>query len=129
MKRLGAFSEFVVKGSLPSIVTAIGDPLESRLRRLIVQYLLLAGTLLSTMERLPDVLDGEETPLTAGLRTDGVWYWRTDLAHYVAKYDVELESEFLDHAQSNAWTPPSLSEAERGLLARDLLAAWGVTSE
>lgn len=33
--------------------------------------------------------------------TDGVWQWPEGLAHYLAKHDVELPQEFIDHVWKN----------------------------
>lgn len=96
---------------------AVLDQLPDRERRRLAIYLLEAPQIRFTMERIPDVLDGEDVPLTGGLRSDGVWFWRSDLAHYVLKYGVAVPEEFLAHAAENRWTPPSFTEDELSEIA------------
>jgi hypothetical protein len=89
---------------LPSLAEAARSADPVRQRRT-AAYLLTATHVAATMERRPDVLDGEDVYLGAGLQSDGDWYWRSDLAHYVMKYNVELEPEFYAHAASFLWSP------------------------
>ncbi|WP_199921216.1 hypothetical protein [Streptomyces globisporus] len=46
------------------------------------------------------------------LLTDGEWFWRTDLAHYVERYHVPLDDRFVDHVRLRGGTPPQLSATE-----------------
>lgn len=121
MNYLGACAELESDNPLlPSIRDLIDPGMPDRDRRLVSFYLLQGGVLRYVMERVPDVLDGEEVHLTAGLRTDGDWYWRADLAHYVAKYGLALPPAFVAQAAANGWVPPILTEEERGALAAAL---------
>jgi hypothetical protein len=36
--------------------------------------------------------------------TDGVWLWPGVLAYYVARYHVQVDPQFIDHARANNWT-------------------------
>lgn len=121
MRRLGDFREFSTEiGTAPSIIESFDENMPARLRRLVAFYLLQGGALRYTMERLPDVVDGEDVYLSGGLQTDGEWFWRTDLAHYVMKYGLALPGEFIDHASANSWNPPELTDEDRGGLAAEL---------
>lgn len=121
MRLLGNFAEFTPNATgAVSLRSVLDTQMPDRLRRLVAFYLLQAGVLRYTMERLPDVLDGEEVFLSGGLKTDGSWYWRADLSHYVMKYGIPLPEEFLQNAERNHWSPPVLTEEERGRLARQL---------
>lgn len=121
MKRVGEFCEFWGGKSCVAIRDALGrlDDVERRLAGL---YLAQGHAVRYTMERRRDVLDDEEVFLSSGLRTDGSWYWRADLAHYVLKYGVQLPQEFLFHASSNNWQPPTLPESELRSIATTIRA-------
>ena len=58
-----------------------------------------------------DVIDGEPTLLSPSDLTDGRFVWRRDLAHYVRKYDVGLNEDFLAHVRTGA-APPTELDAE-----------------
>lgn len=120
MKPLGLFKELPGSPAGSPLMRPAAGALNERQRGLIGTYLLEGGQVRFTMERMPDVLDGDEVFLTAGLRTDGVWFWRSDLAHYVLKYGPALPDDFLDHAAANGWTPPALAEEELARIARQL---------
>ncbi|MFJ3791485.1 hypothetical protein [Kitasatospora sp. NPDC090091] len=77
----------------------------------LVRYL-RAGTALVLMPAaVPDVLS-ETGAFIGGLHllTDGHWLWYSDLAHYVGRYHVELDPAFVEHARSNNWTVPQVSD-------------------
>ena len=44
--------------------------------------------------------------------TDGVWCWPEGLAHYVEQHRIKLPDEFVAHAESNNWSPPSQEKSE-----------------
>ncbi len=69
-----------------------------------------------------DVLDDEPVYLTASPATDGDWFWRRDLAHYVAKYNIALPDEFLEHARAHQWAPGEPSEARLAIAAEAFAA-------
>lgn len=120
MKPLGLFKELQGSPAGSPSMAAVAGALTEQQRRLTGIYLLQGGQVRFTMERIPDVLDGEEVFLTAGLRTDGLWFWRSDLAHYVLKYGPALPGEFLDHLVANGWTPPAIAEEDLATIARQL---------
>ncbi|MET9516027.1 hypothetical protein [Streptomyces sp. NPDC002994] len=77
------------------------------------QYLRAGTVLAATGARLYDVLSpGRE--LIGGLRllTDGQWFWYSDLAHYVERYHVAVNEQFLQHARRRNWNPPRLSHTD-----------------
>jgi hypothetical protein len=88
-----------------------GGPLPEVQRR-IVFYLTKASIVRSTMSMHPDVLDGEPVFLSEGLQRDGNWYWRCDLAHYAAKYNISLPGDLIAHAERHLWNPGQLTPAE-----------------
>ncbi len=92
--------------------------MSERLRRLVAFYLVQGQPVRHTMERRDDVLDGERIYLSGGLLTDGEWYWRCDLAHYVLKYGMTMPESFLENAEANAWTPPHLADDHLAALAK-----------
>lgn len=77
----------------------------------LVRYLRAGTTLVATPSAVPDVLS-ETGAFIGGLHllTDGHWLWYSDLAHYVGHYHVELDPAFIEHARSNNWTVPQVSD-------------------
>ena len=63
-----------------------------------------AGTISGdSLGSVPDVLGAEGTIVgDLGLRTDGEWLWRSDLAYYVRYYHVELDPRFVAHVRDRA---------------------------
>lgn len=61
----------------------------------VARYLRSGLGLIDVMELRPDVLDGTRIAESASILGDGQWVWREDLAHYVEKYRVALDPEFL----------------------------------
>ncbi|WP_256341606.1 hypothetical protein [Streptomyces sp. TLI_105] len=60
-----------------------------------------------------DVLSSDREPIDVlRLHTDGQWLWYSDLAHYVERYHIALDEEFLQHARNRNFTPPQLSHAD-----------------
>ncbi|WP_431683744.1 hypothetical protein [Kitasatospora sp. KL5] len=55
--------------------------------------------------------------------TDGHWLWHSDLAHYVQRYHVVLDPEFIKHVRSNGWTVPDLSDSDVDAMVAVLLEA------
>lgn len=69
------------------------------------------ATLVATPSAVPNVLSGTGAFIEGlNLLTDGCWLWYSDLAHYVGCYHVELDPAFVEHARSNNWAVPQLSD-------------------
>lgn len=43
-----------------------------------------------------DVFDGEFIDMSFSIKTDGEFNWRSDLQHYVKKYNIELPKKFIN---------------------------------
>lgn len=119
MRRLGEFDELWADVSGPSLCQVQGV-LDDTLRRRAGLYLAQGGIVRFTMERVPDVIDGENVFLSAAIRTDGEWYWRSDLAHYVLKYGVGLDPDFMEHAAAHLWTPDVLTDQDLTRVAKEI---------
>ncbi|MEU6213447.1 hypothetical protein ABZ891_26540 [Streptomyces sp. NPDC047023] len=96
----------------PSLVAAVrteGDSHEDDL----VRYLRGGSVIAATTSAVYDFLS-PTNEFIDGLRllTDGEWFWRTDLAHYVERYHVSVDDRFVAHARHRGWVPPQLSEAQ-----------------
>ncbi|MEU8795325.1 hypothetical protein [Streptomyces sp. NPDC048643] len=79
----------------------------------LVRYLRAGSVLAATTSLVRDVLSPTNELIgSLHVLTDGEWFWYTDLAHYVERYHVSLDVEFVDHARGRGWTPPQLSEAD-----------------
>ena len=44
--------------------------------------------------------------------TDGKYIWPGDLAYYVMNYDLQLDSEFIDHMIEHEWAVPDDMEID-----------------
>ncbi|MER5200725.1 hypothetical protein ACWD3J_45070 [Streptomyces sp. NPDC002755] len=91
----------------PSLRDSVRDhaaPGEEKL----VRYLRSGSALAVTGSPVHDALSSELIGALE-LRTDGEWFWYSDLAHYVERYHVPLDEAFVDHARAHHWTPPKLS--------------------
>ncbi len=108
MRRLGGIRELAGGPTDPSLADVARASDEVQQRRT-AAYLLTATRVRMTMEQIPDILDGEAVYLSGGLCSDGDWYWREDLAHYVMKYNVVLPKDFYRHAEANLWSPGVLA--------------------
>lgn len=113
LEPLAAFREFSGwPDSSPSIHGAIGKGPGDPAQRRVALYLVQATVVTAVMEMVPDVVDGEAVYLGAGWRSDGDWFWRGDLPHYVLKYNLGLAPEFLEHAARWSWAPGRLADEE-----------------
>ncbi|MGK5554789.1 hypothetical protein ACSNOI_24550 [Actinomadura kijaniata] len=103
--------------SLRAAVRLRGEPYES----VLVKYLRAGSILAATGARVVDVLSsGAEVIGGLALLTDGEWLWYSDLAHYVERYHVRLESEFVERVRRLEGTPPRVSR-DRLLELEELL--------
>lgn len=89
-------------------------------------YLRAGVVVVDVMEMTPDVLDGGRVSESGSLVTDRAWYWREDLAHYVATYHLALGGDFLAAIAARQFALPAMSEAE-AIAAGDgtWLLGWG----
>ncbi|WP_240529702.1 hypothetical protein [Streptomyces mangrovisoli] len=77
----------------------------------LVRYLRAGTTVFATPSAVPDVLSGTGEFIEGlHLLTDGHWLWYSDLPHYVGRYHVEIDPAFIEHARSNDWTAPQVSD-------------------
>lgn len=108
LKRIGFFRELSHGSpsglSLKESVRSSSPYLKDR----VIAYLRTAPLFIASPGLVRDELDADK-PLfgPAHIRTDGVWAWPQDLAHYVAKYGVELDADFLSHLASRDYKPPA----------------------
>ncbi len=59
---------------------------------------------------------------TGSIKTDGTWWWREDLAHYVRRHHLRLAPEFLAHVAANPEPCPALADLKRAISA--ISAEW-----
>jgi len=71
-----------------------------------------------------DALDPDTVIGTQIIHTDGVWQWPAGLVHYVRRYHVALDREFVAHMASRRWTPPAPQDVDI-----DVAALLGVTPD
>ncbi|MFJ7157070.1 hypothetical protein ACIQUQ_19250 [Streptomyces sp. NPDC101118] len=94
----------------PSLRDAVRDrpgPDEAGL----VRYLRAGAVLAAATSDVYDVLaPGHERIDGLRVLTDGAWCWYSDLAHYVERYHVALDEEFVRRAREHGWTPPVPTE-------------------
>ncbi|MGX5213361.1 hypothetical protein ACWKT3_32510 [Streptomyces violaceus] len=115
IRPVGFFSELspgwglAETGSIKDAVRTSGEPDENS----ILEYLRKGTGIWSEMSAGPDVLDPDAPDLTGigSLFTDGIWIWREDLPHYVAKYHVSLPDEFVEHIRALSYEAPPVPEA------------------
>jgi hypothetical protein len=101
------------KRPLPSI-EALRDGLDPAVVEPLVAYLREGDVAADCMEWCTDPLDPKVGfPGGSGIQSDGQWVWRQDLWHYVSRYRVGLDEEFVRHVLTGV-PPRSLSPAEMG---------------
>lgn len=124
VKRLGFYAEF---DGLTDVEDSMLLAVRSRSpewQPAVVRYLREGIVILDVMERLPDVLDGSPVEATGSLVTDGTWYWREDLAHYVEKYNLALDARFLTEVAGRAYEHPEFTREETTSVARAVIQDW-----
>lgn len=118
-ERLGTYRELHGDDpSLPSLHDHLGAYDDATRRRLAFYLLLAMPTGEAVMGTDADVVDGEPIALTSSARTDGDWYWRGDLAHYVLKHGLALPPEFEEHVRLQGGLAPLVDEADALALVR-----------
>lgn len=109
MKRLDSFAEFVGSSATLGSLREAARPEPADDEADAVTYLDSFPIVIDVMERLPDVIDGTHVIESGSLRTDGVYFWRDDLRHYVERHHVSLPAEFRASVELGV---RELSEAE-----------------
>ncbi|MEV7414205.1 hypothetical protein [Streptomyces sp. NPDC089919] len=96
----------------PSLADAVRDHPQPDEQRL-VAYLRAGSVIAVAGVGVHDRLSpGREFIAGLDFRTDGSWYWYSDLAHYVERYHVPLDPRFAAHARGRGWVQPRLSDEE-----------------
>ena len=122
-KMLVPFSEWHpdVEGAIDIETARRGVTPEATCRRVFI-YLTTAPTVAFTMSKSNDLLDDEWIQQTGSIQTDGRWYWRNDLAHYVLKYGIALPGEFIESCESRGWVSSAVSTAALAVVGDSFLA-------
>lgn len=124
MKPLGMFAEFGYGDpGVPRMRDAV-RPTASANEQPLVRYLLNGQGVIDVMEWSNDVLDGAHVDHTGSMATDGDWFWREDLAHYVAKYHLELDPSFLSHVAARNYDPPQLDDEALRRATEEVFLVW-----
>jgi hypothetical protein len=129
LRRAGFFREFYPDHpSLPWLRDHVSTR-RVRSETKIVDYLRAGHLLVGIMEWGVDHFDGTPFDGSSGcssLLTDGQWVWRQDLAHYVERYHVELETNFVASLVAADFRMPDLSVHQLTELTAAEKAASGV---
>ncbi|WP_246563981.1 hypothetical protein [Streptomyces roseirectus] len=128
---LGFYEEFDdsvrLNGSVRAAVRAVGEPDEAEL----VAYLDAGHILIDVMEGGRDVLTGLPHRHSLGCSspvTDGTWFWRLDLPHYVETHHVQLPAAFLTHVRGLGHRMPPLITARFATLHDAVMPVIGWAS-
>jgi hypothetical protein len=78
----------------------------------LVAYLKNAPILFATPGVVEDILAPGTEIGPPHIRTDGVWCWPSDLAHYVEHYACRLPDEFAAHIKARNYRPPLDEEVD-----------------
>jgi len=84
------------------------------------------------LERQPEVLlssglgpdafsGGADIDVPQSYHTDGTWVWPAAVPHYLRKYGLSPEPEFLAHIRERRFQPPYVDKLTRRTVAADLL--------
>ena len=79
----------------PELRSLLDKPLNEKIR--VLQYMENAPVISAAAASMRDVLTGEFTGKELLIHSDGKYLWRSDVAYYVEKYDMELPAEFIRH--------------------------------
>jgi hypothetical protein len=89
--------------SVHDLVRSQGEPDEPA----IVAYLSRSPLLVASPGRVRDVLDPQTRAGSASIRTDGVYAWTEDLAHYVQRWHLRLPEPLMQHGRALGWEIPT----------------------
>lgn len=96
---IGLFKEIEDKEKYPSLYDEIGFPMEPKIKDAVLRYMMRSSEIARALTTVKDVIDPDSgwrcSPLK--LISDGKYEWRSDLPHYVEKYDLRLPEEFVAH--------------------------------
>ncbi len=95
MIRIGAYRENYKDDALPSIYDVMRDEPQAH-KEILLTYLKKGKVTALAPGSLRDVVSGE-TLYHPTCYTDGAYCWRSDLIHYVEKYNVALPDDFVRH--------------------------------
>jgi len=112
IRSLCSFDEFVRESGDYGALRDLPRTLSGQEADELACYLRSGVVVLGVMEIMPDVIDGSLVAESASLLTDGSWYWRQDLAHYVEKYHVALPTDFIDHVTSVGTSEVAVAELD-----------------
>jgi hypothetical protein len=77
-------------------------------RERILGYLTAGARVLHTNRAVLDVFDSH-VPVRVGFRTDGVWVWAYGVEHYLKRYQIAPEPEFIRHIVAQDFKCPSVA--------------------
>lgn len=123
-RHLGTYRELEPdRTDAPSIHDSIATEPRSDEAKLIAY--LRSGTRLTVCGTASyDELRGDGTLIGENsLRTDGTWFWNSDLAYYVKTYHLALDDRFVARAAGSAWRPRHIGTAEMLALCDQLCDA------
>lgn len=124
MIRHDDFSEFFSGGTGSGSIRDAARPAPAEHEAAVAAYLRSGRLVLDVMEKSPDVIDGREVRETGSLLTDGSWYWREDLAHYIEAHHVVLRSEFMRFLEARQFRGPDLTEQAAHAATAAVIADW-----
>jgi hypothetical protein len=124
MKKLGFFQEFDEDNAENDIMASCVRSEPATMQTDVVRYLQRGIPVIDVMEVSPDVLDGSAVDETGSILTDGEWYWREDLAHYVSKYNIALPDEFLADIAGRAYELPLTSVEQLAVATQAVIEDW-----
>ena len=93
---LGEYREIYEDTSLPSIHDYISSD-EQKNKNKILDYLKKGQIKACAAGKAIDIFTGEVIPNELSYMTDGQYEWRSDLIHYVQKYNLILDKQFIKH--------------------------------
>ena len=88
--------------------------------REILTYLRSAPLLFVAPEEAYDLLDPLVEIAGGEIRTDGVWMWPLEYAHYIETYHFAVPEEFRRHMASRGWRPPGEDELDIAAILKNL---------
>lgn len=132
LRLLGFYDELDTRpgqpnGSLREAVRAAGEPDEVA----VVAYLDAGHVLLDVMESGRDAITGRAHRHSSGCSsvvTDGVWFWRLDLPHYVEAHHVVLPEAFIERVRLLDYRMPALITTEFAPRYDEAMSAIGWAS-